>query len=358
MDKDAKQIKEAVRTIWNNCFSDSTEFTDLYFEKRYREDTNIYLVQDETIISAFQMIPYPMTYLGEKIETSYVSGAGTLPEYRSQGAMTQLLGESFKKMKENNIQFSTLIPSELSLFDYYGKLGYTRIFDYAITDIDLSSVSDVKGYEIEEYTDYREDVYEYFNRKMEERPCCIQHTADDFEFITAAAALENEPVYIARQNMQVKGILFAELREDGLMVKELLAESDFAKEALLYQASQWAGTTCIRYRDMPRQGESDYALGMARAIDVHLLLNTYAHKHPELELTLKITDEFLPENNGYYRLSEGECIRYTDKPDRYGYTFVTINQLTQALLGYHTEELPEALQAFEPQVPYMSLMVD
>ena len=54
--------------------------------------------EEGKIISALQMISYPMTFCGETIATSYVSGACTHPDYRSHGAMRRLLRLTHRRM--------------------------------------------------------------------------------------------------------------------------------------------------------------------------------------------------------------------------------------------------------------------
>ena len=64
--------KDEVKTLWKLCFNDSDEFTDLYFKMRYKDEVNRVIREDGKIISALQMIPYPMTFCDEVISTSYM----------------------------------------------------------------------------------------------------------------------------------------------------------------------------------------------------------------------------------------------------------------------------------------------
>ena len=124
--------KDEVKALWKLCFDDSDEFTDLYFSMRYKDEINMAIREGGKIISALQMIPYPMTFCGEVISTSYISGACTHPGYRAHGAMRQLLKETHRRMYEEGVLLSSLIPAEEWLFGYYGKSGYTPAFGYAV----------------------------------------------------------------------------------------------------------------------------------------------------------------------------------------------------------------------------------
>ena len=50
--------KDEVKALWKLCFTDSDEFTDLYFDLRYKDDINMAVREEGKIISALQMISY------------------------------------------------------------------------------------------------------------------------------------------------------------------------------------------------------------------------------------------------------------------------------------------------------------
>ena len=47
--------KDEVKALWKLCFTDSDEFTDLYFDLRYKDDINMAVREEGKIISALQM---------------------------------------------------------------------------------------------------------------------------------------------------------------------------------------------------------------------------------------------------------------------------------------------------------------
>ena len=76
-------VKEQVRQLWETCFNDDEAFVDLYFRLRYTDQINKAIIEDGKVISALQMIPYPMTFCGRTVAASYISGACTHPDYRA-----------------------------------------------------------------------------------------------------------------------------------------------------------------------------------------------------------------------------------------------------------------------------------
>jgi predicted acetyltransferase len=80
--------------------------------------------------------------------------------------------------------------------------------------------------------------------------------------------------------------------------------------------------------------EGDY-FGMARIINVEVMLAAYAALHPELQLVVEVADEHLPENNGCYRVADGKCERLAEPCTEAGKH--SIAQLTHRVI---TEENP------------------
>ena len=57
--------KEKVKALWQLCFDDNEEFVEMYFRLRYKNEINIAIESGDEIVSALQMIPYPMTFCGD-----------------------------------------------------------------------------------------------------------------------------------------------------------------------------------------------------------------------------------------------------------------------------------------------------
>ena len=118
--------KQQIVNLWRTCFGDSEAFISLYFDRVYKDENAMTIEKDGKIVSALQIVPYTMTYLGTEISVGYISGACTTPEERGQGLMRQLLQETFEEMERREIAISALIPADPWLFDYYREQG--RLF--------------------------------------------------------------------------------------------------------------------------------------------------------------------------------------------------------------------------------------
>ena len=54
--------KEKVKALWQLCFDDSEEFVEMYFRLRYKNEINVTIESGDEVISALQMIPYPILW--------------------------------------------------------------------------------------------------------------------------------------------------------------------------------------------------------------------------------------------------------------------------------------------------------
>lgn len=337
-------IKKQVKELWKLCFNDSEAFTELYFRHRYNEEVNLVLEDKKKVVSAMQLLPYPMKLWGEVIPTAYVSGACTHPDYQGQGAMKELLTQSFTQMHKQQVPISTLIPAEPWLFNYYARMGYAPVFHYSLHNFPAEALSPQEGVEVRAHTSFQEEEYSYLAKKMAERPCCVQHTEEDYRVVLADLELAGGAVITARSNGAVTGIAFAVPEARTLHVKEVFAEDKETEAHLLYEGSKLHNSQLLSITTPCTSGStSKIALGMARIINAPAIVSLYAAAHPGQEVSFELQDPQIPSNNGYYHLSEGAC-RYSSKPAGDTYQEMSINGLTQLL--------------FAPCNPYMSLMLN
>ena len=336
-------IKEKVKALWKLCFDDDETFIEMYFRLRYNNDVNIAITSGDEVIAALQMLPYPMTFCGKTIQTSYISGACTHPDYRANGVMPELLSQAFIRMVHNRISISTLIPGESWLFNYYARWGYASVFHYSKELLPECRVSTSTDLTIESTNEFEEAVYEYVNRQMNERSCCIQHTAADFNVILADLHAPHDALFIARKENEVVGIAIAYREGDSLLISEFFADNEEVREYLLYQMQQITQCNTITQVTPPVDSTNAHPIGMARIIDAKGVLQLYAATYPEHEMSIELTDNQLSVNNGYYYLYKGKCMY--DKQRLPGvHLQLTIGELTEKILV--------------PLHPYMSLMLN
>lgn len=345
--------------LWKRTFDDSDEFVRFYFDRKYSDYDSLLCEENGKALSALLMLPYPMSWNGTCLSASYISGACTLTEARNRGLMTRLLREAFAGMNRQHIALSILIPAEEWLFQYYSKLGYAAVFDYSGEQYSPGdAVSGVKTICPENYEkEWITGLFPYFDTKMQERPCCVQHPLLDYTAIAEDIYLSGGRILAtyADPAAPVTGMALVVPEEKHILVKEMFYDSPIEKEALLQNIVRIWKRPKIYYKALPRQLNARH-YGMARVTDALLMLQHTASIHPTTSLAIQVNDPLLAANDGIYSLSKGQCTKVTGvRPD----IETDIPTLTKALLGYHTELLPQfPPEIFRSQQPYMNLMID
>lgn len=337
-------IKNEVKELWKLCFpDDNPEFVELYFRMRYNNGVNLAIRVGEDVVSALQMLPYPMTFCSTQIDTAYISGACTHPDFRRRGAMRELLAQAFAQMRQRGVLLSTLIPATESLAAYYAHSGYAPVFGYAEQTFAAGQTAMPKGTEAKEETVLDTDAYDYVDRKMHERPCCLQHTAADMRVVMAELPISHGCAYTLRNGNALQAFALFYPAGKGLTCAELLADNDKAANLLLNEVCRRHGLGSVRLLRPAEGDEPAKPLGMARIIDATTVLRLYAAAHPQLDVNIALTDPQLTSNSGFYYLNNGKCMRSAER-----------------LRGTHLNFDIAGLAAYvlTPLHPYMSLMLN
>ena len=268
--------------------------------------------------------------------------------------MRELLSQAFGRMYRNDIAFTTLIPAESWLFDYYARVGYATAFRYGKrtfhlptdeTDAPSLTSSAETGWCFQAYTDYDEDVYQYLNRKMQERPCCLQHTKTDFYVILADLNLSCGCIFTLSNESGIAAlaIVYPDEEASKLFINELFANTPEAERLLLTHICQDMQTDSLDIIIPPVKDQTSFDLGMIRIIQAKPVLQLYAAAHPEEEMNIDLIDNELSANNGYYYLNKGKCM-YSHRRLPGAHEQLTIGQLTE--------------KVFASEQAYMSLMLN
>lgn len=328
-----RRVRFETRHLWERSFADPRAFIDLYFREKYRTERNEVIERDGRVVSALQKLPYPMTYGGSLLPASYISGACTDEAYRRRGLMGELLAQTHRAMRRENAAFSFLIPATPELFDYYAKAGYTPCFRFGWQTIEVDGMAFVDSSLMVDVVEQPGDCLAYLRAKMQERPLCVQHPMSDLRAVADDMRLAGDTMWAAYRGSNLVALAICRNETDGTLLRECVYDDEAARDTLIVHIAAHYGRTTVDVLDT--SGQNGEYFGMARIIDAEAMLVAYAALHPELSLTLSVTDTLLTENNGCYRLEDGLCEHLPHvAPDAEAYT---IDRLAHRLL---TEENP------------------
>ena len=116
------------KSLWKIAFGDSECFIDTYFKNRVLPDNSPAIFDNGKLICVLHLIPYKIDIRGKVLDTAYIVGVATHPDYRKQGLMAKLLKESLQILKQREICITHLYPF---LHAFYERFGWAAVTDMA-----------------------------------------------------------------------------------------------------------------------------------------------------------------------------------------------------------------------------------
>ena len=136
-------------------------------------------------------------------------------------------------------------------------------------------------------------------------------------------------------------------------------DSIFRNKDFCIQKSKADFKTIVKDAVLNNDIPKDNASGMARLIDVKLLLNLFAAKYPNKSFIFELSDSLITDNNAIFRIEKGTCSRIK-LPDLESIIKIDVNLLCRLLFGYNLEYIidNEVVKYFEPQKAILNLMLE
>lgn len=350
--------KSAVKKIWRECFDDSDEYLDMFFSQVYDPAHVMVSEREGKTVSSLLLQPFAMNFHGVELPAKYICGAATLPRFRMQGIMSELLRSALNRCYREGALLCCLIPAHSYLYAYYRNYGFCPAFYSS-----LCSYTDVHPFKHEGvYNPVSEldtdRAYEFFNRMMHTRPSTIQHSRRQYSQILLDNALcGGVSAAVESPDSEIRAMAFAVPDSGQIVVTDLLAADADAENAVLGQVLR--SFEGMSMRVMAYYGDRPLELrprGMARITNALLCLTAIAAAHSSLSMTIRLTDPIIEENNRVFRVKDGKV---TDCPHD-GFTGKLDYDITPevfAAIVFGNRVTADILD-FPSVRPFMSLMLD
>ncbi len=330
-----EETKQQTRNLWKDCFNDTDDFLDIYFEDKYTDERNLTVRQDGRVIAAMQLLPYRFTFYGSVLHAGYISGLCVQPEFRRSGKASQLIREAHRELFRQGGTLSFLIPGSESLRQFYEKPEHGAFWTSTFRkDVVLNdNGSEDARIEIRRPDYWADDLYVYYKRNLK-GDFVFRPSPEDFYAALSTCDLENGYILVAYRKRRVAGLCLA-VPETGqvVRVRSILADGEVVRNMLLRHLKTLSGATQVRVR-MPSpgalKGVEPYA--MARVVSVPKFLGAVLRACPDFQIHIGVDGDLdIPENNGYYIIENGRLGVTDSKPD----SIITPGGLAAMFLGAH-----------------------
>ena len=302
--------KTEYKKIYKESFNDSNEFIDLFFNKVYDEEQAIMLDIDNIPVSALLLRQFKMNFHSSDLPLGYICAAATARKMRSHGYMSELILETMRRAYDIGDFMLALIPANRALYAYYDKFGFNTVFyikeeRYTSAHI-FNNGEGAFDFSLAPTDDRVKKMFFILNNLRE---FSVKLGEDDYEIMVEDNRLDGGQI-VSAYNVaadSVDAIAIAVVDDDRILVRDILAVTDIAREAVLGEVlKRFPGLpmTVVAIADDSRVAPLQ-AHGMGRIINSEMTLKAIAASTPKLKASIRVYDHQLPQNNHIYTIDNG-----------------------------------------------------
>lgn len=310
---------EKAKKIWSECFKDSPEEVEFYFENLYDKHKYLVLEEEDEIKASLHENPYKLNINGSVFDSQYIVGVAVSPEYRGRGYMNELLKESLISSRDRDIPFVFLSPINPEIYRKYGFEYVTKLNKIFLDmrDIPYNKIErayDIKRVGIGSDAEIYEDLVEIYNSKMEENFLYIERDIKYFRDWVREIESDGGEVYSLYLADDIRGYV-AFYKSELITVREIFTKDRRGLENLLAFLKTFKEyypkleiknpmesnlENIFTNQKTIEKKEFPFIMGrITNPLEILKMLNIY-----DVDMKILITDSIISENNGVYRFTQ------------------------------------------------------
>lgn len=238
---EVNEIRLQMESLWKETFGDSSDYIRLVFDEYFNPELLAYKEEGGEVVSALMGVPYRFSSAsGKTLRGLYLCGLATKQKMRRKGMMSALLEEINDRAKEEEFDFTFLIPSGEGIRRYYADRGYHDAFyklkEHYVRGHHFSAAQNVR---VEPYVPETEKAVVEFlmktegNRIKSKDAYYLKHSERDWKAVLHEAEISRLPVFTAIVEDKVRAVAFAELKKVEVEIKQLIGEDSGVALGLL-----------------------------------------------------------------------------------------------------------------------------
>lgn len=264
--------KQVTRQIWEEIFKEDTKpFLDYYYSFKTSNNEILCKMINDKIVSMLHLNPYNICINDVNFLSFYIVAVATLNEHRKKGYMTEILKESFLYMYKKNVPFTFLRPAKKEIY---------LPFDF-------------------------EYIYNHKSLQLNTNLIEKRASKDDFEML---ANFTNDFLYKRFSSFCIRDInymntLYNEVKSENGDIVKLYDNNEFIGY-YVYWGNTEKIVRAIFIDEKYTKVKETNPLVMGRIINLYSFFENFKLKNNFTYATiyLKINDNFISENNGYFKL--------------------------------------------------------
>ena len=323
-----------LKRLWKDIFNDTDSFIDWFFKKRFIPEMSYVCRENSKIICCMHTYPIRLNLGGKETSAVMVSGVSTLPDYRKKGYMRELFAFAEKNLQKKGVGMCFLTPANPV---YYQGMGYVHITDYLKLENGVleNSVSDYRDLSLLSDSYLLEGCYNSFASRYS--GAVIR--AESFKIKMEEYICENLQCRAAVSGKKIIAYVIYLIKNNCIELAEAIGEPSDLAALISTFGKPIKGNLPPDFSAGIISGNADILPGaMGSITNIQKLLFEYGSSCPFI---IKVTDTFIPENNGIYDFSGNVSLKAPDLE-------LTSGQLLQALSGY---KVPALLRGYFSERP-------
>lgn len=341
--------REEVKKLWIECFDDTPEFVQWYYQRYYRDSYGIGVFDGSRLLASAQVIPYRISLREKEIDTGYVVGVDTTKEARHRGYARMLLGECLKKQRMENRPISLLMPFE---GQFYYRYGWPFCYFHQQIKVHPSelrcascSYGTVREADPALERDALAEIYDCFISRYEG---AVSRKKENWRNLLEDTALEESQYFLLEGTFGKEAYCICTKIENQWMIREFAWKNADAKAGMLWFLQHWKAEEEVLWLELPEDDALSeqlavsktaavrYPFLMARIVDVKQCLEAFSYPNGNQRMGLKVTDLFAPWNHGvfYLELKNQKMTVTKAKEDMPADAEISIEALSQLVMGF------------------------
>lgn len=123
---------DELKLLWSECFSDTQEFIDNYFDSLFEPCDVIVARENGKIVSMATIHKVEYVEKDRSKPCGYVYAVATRPEYRGQGYFKKVMSFAKKEAKKRGFIGLVTVPATQELVKLYKKIGYKTVSKFSL----------------------------------------------------------------------------------------------------------------------------------------------------------------------------------------------------------------------------------